>query len=545
MSAEARCPVCETPISQTRYAEIQAKIRTEEQAKLAVQAEQLRAQYQAELKVATERAAQATKQELELTLAEAKLQETQLTERVGQLEAREATLRAAHEELTTTFTRDLAAATESAANQAREAALVELGAKDAEVRALRATQEEFVLRHTRDLAASTEIAAKEAREAMRAEVNAKDTELRTLKATQQEIAAKFARDLASATDAATQTRQEALAAIDAKDAEVRKLRTAQQELTAQFARDLASATDATSKQVREAVAAELAAKDAEARSLKDAHTQELKQQRETLDEHRDSELQKVRVTHARENEQLQKRVQELNRKLEQKTAHELGEFAEVDLYRALCDAFQGDRIRRVQKGESGADIVHEIMHNGQFCTTLIYDSKNRRIWHNTFVQKLLIDQANAKAEHAILVTSVFPSGKRDLCASDGVILAKPSQVVTIATLLRNNVIADHVRNLSFKDRTEKKERLYGLISSELFRQRMSTVERACRDLEKMDVDEADAHRKVWNKRNALYKSVDKSVHDLVTDVNVILEGASAAGRNAATAATGTADRFSF
>ena len=48
---------------------------------------------------------------------------------------------------------------------------------------------------------------------------------------------------------------------------------------------------------------------------------------------------------------------------------------------------------------------------------------------------------------------------------DGVVLARLSQVVTIAALLRDGIVTDHLRNLSFKDRTEKKERLYALIHS--------------------------------------------------------------------------------
>ena len=60
----------------------------------------------------------------------------------------------------------------------------------------------------------------------------------------------------------------------------------------------------------------------------------------------------------------------------------------------------------------------------------------------------------------------------------------------------------------------------------------------------IDADEADSHRRVWNKRNALYKAVDKSVHDLVIDVNVILEGVTPAEAIPATA-TGTTERFSF
>ena len=175
---------------------------------------------------------------------------------------------------------------------------------------------------------------------------------------------------------------------------------------------------------------------------------------------------------------LQKKVQELSRKLEQKTAHELGEFPEIDLHRALCDAFPGDNIRRVKKGETGADIVHDVMHNGQHCQTIVYDSKNRKIFQKVFVQKLLVDKANAKAEHAVIVTAMFPTGQRDLCMVDGVIVARLPQVVTIAAMLRDSIITDHLRNLSFKDRTEKKERLYNLITSEMFRQRMAAVERA-------------------------------------------------------------------
>src|SRR5687767_6265040 len=105
------------------------------------------------------------------------------------------------------------------------------------------------------------------------------------------------------------------------------------------------------------------------------------------------------------------------------------------------------------------------MHNGNHCQTIVYDSKNRRLWQNLFVQKVLTDKVNAKAEHAILVSAVFPNGQRDLCVVDDVIVAKLSQVVTVAKLLRDGIVADYLRNLSFKDRTEKKERLYKLISS--------------------------------------------------------------------------------
>ena len=370
----AQCPVCSTPITQTRYAEIQERIRKEEQGKLALQAERLRAQHVIAMKAATEVAAKRATEEAEKKLAQSQRNEAKQAERIAELQASETTLRA---------------------NASR----------------------------------------------------------------------------------------------------------VQEQLKTKFATDLKVAAEKAAKDARAVVVAELKAKDDQVRTLKDTHAQELKQQREALDEHRDLELQKVNIARARETEVLQKKVQELSRKLEQKTAHELGEFPEIDLHRALSDAFPGDHIRRVRKGETGADIVHDVMHNGQHCQTIVYDSKNRKIFQKVFVQKLLADKANAKAEHAVIVTAMFPTGQRDLCMVDGVIVARLTQVVTIAAMLRDSIITDHLRNLSFKDRTEKKERLYNLITSEMFRQRMAAVERAVRDLEKIDTHEAEEHRRVWNQRN--------------------------------------------
>jgi hypothetical protein len=417
-SATAKCPVCSTPITQTRFAEIQDRIRKEEQAKLAVQAEELHARHDAELKAATQLAARRARQEAEQKLAQAQLKDTKQAERIAHLEANEATMRAnaarAQEQLRTKFAQELKTAGEKAAKEARATALKELAAKDAEVRALKA-----------------------------------------------------------------------------------------------------------------------------------AYAQELKQQREALDEHRDSELQKLRTENARTTDGLKKKIDELKRKVDQKTAHELGEFPEIDLHRALCEAFPGDSIRRVKKGEPGADIVHEVRHNGQYCQTIVYDSKNRRLWQNMFVQKLLIDKANAKAEHAILVTAVFPNGQRDLCAMDGVILAKLSQAVTIAALLRDAIITDHLRNLSFKDRTEKKERLYALITSEIFRQRMGAVDRAIRELEKIDTKEAEDHRRVWTQRTVHYRTADKSVRDLIAEINAILQSPRSGAALVRTMVTGTDDALPF
>jgi hypothetical protein len=79
---------------------------------------------------------------------------------------------------------------------------------------------------------------------------------------------------------------------------------------------------------------------------------------------------------------LQGELQDMQRKLEGKSAHELGEGSEVDLFEQLRSAFENDRIRRVGKGVNGADVIHEVVHNGRVCGKIIYDAKNRNAWQN-------------------------------------------------------------------------------------------------------------------------------------------------------------------
>jgi len=92
---------------------------------------------------------------------------------------------------------------------------------------------------------------------------------------------------------------------------------------------------------------------------------------------------------------LSAKVEELQRTLDKKTAEELGEGAELDLYEVLKAEFEGDRIERVNKGAPGADIF-TLLFIRQECGKIIYDSKNHNAWRNDFVTKLAADQMAAK-----------------------------------------------------------------------------------------------------------------------------------------------------
>jgi hypothetical protein len=78
-----------------------------------------------------------------------------------------------------------------------------------------------------------------------------------------------------------------------------------------------------------------------------------------------------------EKTRLTEQLAEMQRRLEKKTAHELGEPAELDLYETLRAEFPGDRIARVAKGVKGPDIIFEVVHNGAITGSIVIDCKNQ------------------------------------------------------------------------------------------------------------------------------------------------------------------------
>ena len=94
---------------------------------------------------------------------------------------------------------------------------------------------------------------------------------------------------------------------------------------------------------------------------------ELEAQRQTLKKQHDHEVMKLKSESARERAANQRKLKELERQLEKKTAHELGDGAELDLLQALTEAFREDAVQRVPKGDAGADVVHEVRYRGEVC----------------------------------------------------------------------------------------------------------------------------------------------------------------------------------
>jgi len=224
----------------------------------------------------------------------------------------------------------------------------------------------------------------------------------------------------------------------------------------------------------------------------------------------------------KDRQKLTQRLQALERQLQRKTADELGEGAEIDLFDALRAEFSHDDLQRVKKGEAGADIVHDVVQNGRNCGRIVYDSKNRAAWRNDYVTKLRKDQLAAKADHAILASRAFPAGTSQLCIRDGVILANPARVIPLVQMIRTHVVQIAGLRLTNEAREQKMAKLYDFITSDRCRQLLDQIDTLTDDLLELEVKEKKAHDGTWRRRGELIRAVQQTRGNLSTEIDLIV-----------------------
>jgi len=347
----------------------------------------------------------------------------------------------------------------------------------------------------------------------------------------QEISGKIAARERAQAQAITEKLQQRYA-IEKAEANAKAKADLEQERQQGAAREAAAREEA--RKAAEATAAKKLA-EAQARSadvegklakLQEQHERVLKErldsQREILEKAKEEAVNAERAKGFEETQKLSNKVAELQRALENKTADELGEGAEVNLFEALKKEFPNDRIERIAKGAPGADLHHIVLHHGRECGKIIYDSKNHKAFRNDHVEKLAEDQIAARADHAILSTHKFPQGTRQLHLQDGVLLANPARVVAVVTLIRQHLVQTHTLRLSSAERENKTAALYAFITSERCTQLFGRIDAQTDELLEHQLKEKKWHEHAWRKQGEAIRSIQKVKAELSTEISCII-----------------------
>jgi hypothetical protein len=248
---------------------------------------------------------------------------------------------------------------------------------------------------------------------------------------------------------------------------------------------------------------------------------EISDVRQILQKDREAALLRKDAEFAREREALQKKIADMSRRV--KKGGEIGEGGELDLYDELRAAFPEDHITRLKGKTGAANLLYEIRYRDKSAGRILIDAKPRGAWQQAFVTKLRQDQSDTGADQAILATTIFPAGRRELFIDSGVIVVAPARVRAIVEVLRKALISMHVAKLSDAERSDKVSRLFRFITSTAFKRKLAEASDLAGEALQIDVEEKRAHDNVWKKRGTVLTRIKNVLRDIDTDVAAILE----------------------
>lgn len=138
--------------------------------------------------------------------------------------------------------------------------------------------------------------------------------------------------------------------------------------------------------------------------------------------------------------------------------------------------FPDDGITPVKAGAKGADIVQAVCFpRERECGTILWESKRAANWSNGWIAKLKEDQKAAKADIAVIVTTVVPDGVRYMDHRDGIWVVESVCLLAAASVLRAGLVdVAHAREID-ATRSEALAVLHEYLCGKEFRGRLEPI----------------------------------------------------------------------
>jgi hypothetical protein len=219
---------------------------------------------------------------------------------------------------------------------------------------------------------------------------------------------------------------------------------------------------------------------------------------------------------------MQRQIEDLLRKAEQGSQQTQGEALELELESSLRCRFPRDLIEPVPKGECGGDVLHRVLGQaGQICGSIIWESKRTKTWNDNWLAKLRDDQRTAKADIALIVTSVLPKGVETFDIIENVWVAEPRFAIPLAIALRQSLIDVAGSRQAQEGQQTKMELVYRYLTGSQFRHRIDAILEKFTDM-RGDLDrERKVMTKLWAKREEQLNGVLDSTAGLYGDLQGI------------------------
>ena len=247
---------------------------------------------------------------------------------------------------------------------------------------------------------------------------------------------------------------------------------------------------------------------------------------EVRDQTRKEKDDEFRLKEAESNKKLadmNRQIDELKRKAELGSQQTQGEVLELDLEAALRRCFPFDEIKPVPKGAHGGDVLHYVRNeSGQPCGTIIWESKRTKSWSDGWIAKLKDDKLAAKAQLAVLVSTVMPKDVPTFECRDNVWVTPPIFSVALTAALRMVLIETAAAQRAIEGRHDKMAIMYDYIAGPQFKGRVSAIIDVFKGMRDDLEQEKRAMSRMWAKREKQIERVLLNTAGLHGDLSGIL-----------------------
>ena len=200
-------------------------------------------------------------------------------------------------------------------------------------------------------------------------------------------------------------------------------------------------------------------------------------------------------------EGMERLIADLKQRVEQGSTQTQGESLEVSLESILKETFPFDIIEPVGKGISGVDILQRVVsRSGQQVGTIAFEIKRTKSFSPSWLPKLRSDQREAKAEVAVLVSTVLPAEVKQIGFVDGVWVSSIAAFPGLALALRASLLDVAQAKQAQAGRKEKAVEVYDYLNGSEFRGRVQGLVESLVSLREGVETERRGMEKNWSRR---------------------------------------------
>ncbi|KKQ52573.1 MAG: hypothetical protein US72_C0006G0014 [Microgenomates group bacterium GW2011_GWC1_38_12] len=225
----------------------------------------------------------------------------------------------------------------------------------------------------------------------------------------------------------------------------------------------------------------------------------------------------------KKNDDMQRALEEAKAKGTQKSQQLQGEVLELDLEEKLKNAFVYDEITPIGKGVQGADILQNVKNqNGKLAGVILWETKRAK-WTKSWIPKLKEDGRKNDATMIVLVCENPPSEIDNFKVIEGVIVTSITYCLSIASVLRRNLMLIAQAKSASVNKDEKLELLYEYIQSDAFRHRFEAFADGVKAMEEDLLTERRSMERIWKKRETELKRMQLNTSRMFGELQGVMD----------------------